>query len=90
MSVFMRMKRKLGFVVSHSKLLFGFARKINFLLFQRDKRQMDKSFGPLHPDLRFYVIRSEGTDQGLLSMYLMALEKIHRLGQEGFVPVVDW
>ena len=83
-------KRNLGFYVQHNRFLRGIATDINLALFHWDKRQQDKSFGPLNPSLRFYVIRPSGTDEGLLSLYLGTVSKVHRCLDEGFVPVVDW
>lgn len=85
----MNIKRKLGLIISHSRL-FGFARKVNFALFQWDKRQQDKSFGSLNPGLKFYVIRSDTMDQGLMSMYFGNVRCVHRLIHDGFTPIVDW
>ncbi len=90
MNIFMKLKRKLGFCFSRSKFLMSIARKVNLMIFHWDKRQQDRSFGPLNPSVRFYVIRPSGTDEGLLSLYLGTLSKVHRCLDEGFVPVVDW
>lgn len=87
---FMHIKRALGMYISHSKLLKGPATDINLAIFQWDKRQQHKSFGTLNPSLKFYVIRSSGTDEGLLSLYLGRIQQIHSLRQAGFVPVIDW
>lgn len=83
-------KRKLGLIVQHSRLLRGIATDINLALFHWDERERDRRFGDLNPEVRFYVLRSSGTDEGLLSLYLGHLTKISQAKAEGFVPVVDW
>lgn len=84
------LKRKLGMYVQHSRLLRGIAVDINLALFHWDKRQQSKNFGSLNPSTRFYVIRSSGQDEGLLSLYLGRILQIHELLQKSFVPIVDY
>ena len=83
-------KRRLGMYVQHNRFLRGIATDINLALFHWDKRQQDKHFGELNPSVKFYVIRSNGRDEGLLSLYLGRLVQIHNLLQNGFIPVVDY
>ena len=83
-------KRKLGLYVQHNRFLRGIATDINSALFHWDKRQQHKHFGELNPSARFYVIRSSGQDEGLLSLYLGRILQIHDLLQNGFVPIVDY
>ncbi len=90
MNMFKRLKRKAGFIISRSKILMPIFRKINLILFHWDKRRQDKSFGNLNPSVKFYVIRSSGADEGLLSLYLGRLKEIHRCIHEGFIPIIDW
>ena len=84
------LKRKLGMYVQHNRLLRGIATDINLALFHWDERQQHKHFGELNPSARFYVIRSSGKDEGLLSLYLGRLVQIHKLLKNGFVPVIDY
>lgn len=86
----MRIKRALGLWLSHHNKAMKAARIVNFALFHWKDRQQDKTFGTLNPDKKFFVIRSDNTYQGLLSLYLGELERIYRCFQEGFIPVVDW
>ena len=85
-----RFKRKLGMCVQHNRLLRGIATDINLALFHWDERQQYKHFGNLNPSIKFYVIRSSGRDEGLLSLYLGRLVQIHELLKSGFVPIVDY
>lgn len=90
MNMFKRLKRKAGFIISRSKFLMPVFRKLNLILFHWDKRRQDKSFGTLNPSVKFYVIRSDGTDEGLLSLYLGRVREIHRRIEEGYTPIIDW
>ncbi|MBQ7155339.1 MAG: glycosyltransferase [Synergistaceae bacterium] len=83
-------KRKLGLIVQHNRLLRGIATDINFALFHWDGREQARKFGPLNPSVRFYVIRSSGMDEGLLSLYLGRLVQINALLKNGFIPIVDY
>ncbi len=84
------LKRRLGFYVQHNRILRGIASDINLALFHWDTKQCSKHFGELNPSARFYVIRSSGRDEGLLSLYLGRLIQIHNLLKDGFVPIVDY
>ena len=84
------LKRRIGLAVQHNRLLKGLATDINFALYHWDERQHDMSFGELNPSVKFYVIRSSGLDEGLLSLYLGRLRQIDRVLREGFVPIVDY
>ncbi|MBQ7152194.1 MAG: hypothetical protein IJR94_08090 [Synergistaceae bacterium] len=83
-------KRQLGLLTSRHKNLHALARKINLAVFHWEKRQQEKNFGPLNPSLRFFLIRSEGTDEGLMSLYIGRLREIYWSFQNNFVPFVDW
>ena len=48
------------------------------------------NFGELNPSVKFYVIRSSGLDEGLLSLYLGRIRQIDRVLRAGFVPIVDY
>ena len=86
----MTFKRKLGLRLARYGVLFRFARKINIILFQLSNRQHDKSFGPLNPDVKFFVIRGEGANAGLFGLYYNGIEKIYYSLQNGFIPIFDY
>ncbi len=83
-------KRRLGLYVQHNRLLRGIATDINLALFHWDKRQQHISSGELNPSAKFYVIRSSGKDEGLLSLYLGRLLQVHELLRNGFIPIIDY
>ena len=85
-----RLKRRLGMYVQHSRILKGMATDINFVFFHWNMRQRDAHLGELNPGVKFYVIRSSGEDQGLLSIYLGNLRLINEVIHSGFVPIVDY
>lgn len=87
---FSKIKRRLGLWMSGHNGIMRIARTVNFALFHWNDRQQDKTFGSLNPDKKFFVIRSDNTCQGLLSLYFGGLEYIYRCFQEGFIPVVDY
>lgn len=87
---FRNFKRRLGLLTSHHKNIHALARKINLAVFHWEKRQHEKNFGPLNPFLKFYLIRSEGTDEGLMALYLGRLREICWSLQNNFIPFVDW
>ena len=83
-------KRRIGFAVQRNRLLKNIATDINFALYHWDERQRDMNFGELNPSVKFYVIRSSGLDEGLLSLYLGRLRQIDRVLRDGFIPIVDY
>ena len=87
---FLELKRKLGLWITHHEFIGKIAVKINLALFHWNKRQINKSFGPINPDKKFYVIRSNGKDEGLLSLYLGRLRDIDYLLNNGYIPVIDY
>ena len=86
----MNLKSKIGLWIMHKKFLGHMAMNCNRMLFHWDKREQKKSFGNLNPDKKFYVLRSNGTHDGLLAMYIPRLRQIKNLIAQGFIPFVDF
>ncbi len=74
----------------HKKSLGRIAMNINRVFFHWDKREQKKHFGNLNPDKKFYVLRSNGTHDGLLAMYISRLRQIKNLIAQDYIPVVDF
>ncbi len=86
----MNLKSKIGLWVMKRKFLGHAAMNLNRIFFHWDKREQKKSFGNLNPDKKFFVLRSNGTHDGLLAMYITRLRQIKNLIENNFTPVVDF
>lgn len=85
-----KFKRSLYFCIQKNKFLADIAIDINQVLFHWDVREYDKKFGPLNPQLKFFVVRCRDIGEGLLSLYLGILGQIYWCNHNGFIPVIDF
>lgn len=63
--------------------------KINLIFFHWSEREHKEKLGKKNPEKIFYVIRSSGKEEGLLSYYLRTLELVYSACKKGYIPFVD-
>ncbi len=68
---------------------YKFLTKLNFEFFHQDMKEQENNYGTLNPDKTFYVIREGTKENGLLSMYMRALQRCVYALDKGFVPFFD-
>lgn len=88
-----RLKRKLSMSIRTNKYLYKFQGLfvlLNLYLFNYNLREHKARLGDLHKDKIFYVIRSSGTEEGLLSLYSRTINEIYWARHKGYIPVVDF
>lgn len=86
-------KRKIRYYFVRNKndssLLYKVLVKVNLLLFHFTEREVRKSYGKSNPEKVFYVIRGGGREEGLLSLFIGALEKISYAKRMNYIPFID-
>lgn len=70
--------------------LTNIAMKLNLMLFHFDERKQRKHYGSEDPEKTYYVIRSRGRQEGLLSTYYYVMNEMKYAVDKGYVPVVDF
>lgn len=64
--------------------------KLNFYLFHLNLIEHKRKFGTYHKEKTFYVIRSSGNEEGLLSQYIYTVNRIIYALDQGYFPIVDF
>ena len=84
----MNLKHRIGMIARSNSIIWELAKRVELLVFSRNRRQQDKHFGPLNPSVKFSVYRPERS-HGLLAFYLSGLGYICISKHEGFTPIID-
>lgn len=64
--------------------------RLNGYIFHYNARYHKKRFGEKNPDLTFYVIRSTGMEEGLLSLFFTVMRDVAFAKENNMIPVVDF
>lgn len=83
-------KRKINLSISEDSSFYKLLVKINHLLFHYDERYRSVHYGDKDSDLTYYIIRSRGKDEGLLSQYFYVVENVKYALDNSYIPYVDF
>lgn len=89
----LKIKRKFYLAVQKNPLtknLTSVLIKVNCVLFHWDERRIELHNGLEEPSKTYYVIRSRGRQEGLLSTYYYVLKAMNYAYNMGYIPVVDF
>lgn len=83
-------KRRINLSINEDGKLYDFLVKINHLLFHFNKRYRIVHYGNEDSNLTYYIIRSRGKDEGLLSQYFYVIENVKYALDNSYIPYVDF
>lgn len=83
-------KRKLSLKLNGNTFLYKILERVNLILFHSDRKERLIHPGNNDKDKIYYVIRSNGENEGLLSIYLHCVRSALIAKRNGYIPYIDY